>query len=453
MNSANWKKHLLDSLTLASIAIFSDNSFAIAVDSKTAELDSTTNQSAAKSSIQDASQISIDKDNDEKTDAQCWQIVVDNFASLTRMTPKQIQELFGTARTTIEKDVDSTIFQHENVLLDKNTVLKLSSGLMYVDEISLMPSTSDPKTINRRLDKEFGAHDWENDSVYTYAPRKQEDYYWAILKANLKVFLGMKKDELITLLGPERCSSQLRQTLDYRVGCERLRFFLVNDRVAFLQRVTGIYEKPGLFKQEVLPAPVTVNLWPIFEDKVDTLLGLNKEAYQRAMNISKTEIPLTIDPHKTQRSFTTIRSFVPQRLNGEQFWYLDDRIRASVSMESGLVNRIVFEPWQIAEDRALPHGAAETGWGALRPSGVNAVYTGAKRRDEATYWTAIKPNLRKLIGMKKQEIVALLGPERCFSEAGKSIDYRIGINRLRFFMRNDAVIGFVLTYDMYLHGT
>jgi hypothetical protein len=55
--------------------------------------------------------------------------------------------------------------------------------------------------------------------------------------------------------------------------------------------------------------------------------------------------------------------------------------------------------------------------------------------------------------MKQQEILALLGPERCSSEAGKSIDYRVGNNQLRFFLRKDTVVGFQLTNDMYLHDT
>jgi hypothetical protein len=134
-------------------------------------------------------------------------------------------------------------------------------------------------------------------------------------------------------------------------------------------------------------------------------------------------------------------------------WQLDDRIVSIVFMQRGLVQSIDFEPIEITEDRKQTHGLVRIGWGSTRPSDKDAVYTGAKRRDEATYWAAIRPNLQKLIGMKQQEILALLGPERCSSEAGKSIDYRVGNNQLRFFLRKDTVVGFQLTNDMYLHDT
>jgi hypothetical protein len=430
MSKINWKCRLLAPFIVSFLASSSSTSATIAANNQ----NSTSQQNTA-----------------EMTDADCWKIAGENFGSFGTMFPSQIDKLFGSSRASKFDGLSCFGPHNQTVTLDKESNLELSwartIGRDFIDEVVLAPTDLDAKELQSRGDKEFGEHDWENDTEYTNATGRDEDVCWKVLAANFQHLLGTKKEELRKLLGPERCSSKLLQTVDYKIGQQRLRFYFKNERVLFLQLATVMYEWPNGFKPRDLQWPMKAKLWPLFEEKIDRLLGAKSEDY-KAMTTSYKQEKLPF-PSRHQNLITALKL----RSNTKDYWFLDDRLAATIEMESGLVSTIVFEPIQQFEDHQIPHSRVRKGWGATRPSDEDAVYTGAKRRDDATYWAAIKPNLQKLIGMKRQEILALLGPERCSSEAGKSIDYRVGNSRLRFFLRKDIVIGFELKDDMYLHDT
>lgn len=457
MKKTNWKDHLLASLIVSLLSISSSASYstsiAFAADNQTVDVDPSPNPSSAKNFAQSSNQkqnSTTKPDTTEMTDADCWKIAGENFGSFGTMSPSRIGKLFGSLRASKFEGCE-WLGRNQTVTLDKDTTLNLSWGSLFlvdfIDEVVLAPNNLNTEELQSRRDKEFGEHDWENDTKYTYASGRNEDVYWKVLAANFQHLLGTKRKELRKLLGPERCSSKSLQTVDYKIGQQRLRFYFKNERVLFLQLATVMYTWPNGFKPEDLEWPMKAKLWPLFEEKIDRLLGAKSEDY-RAMTATYKQEKLPC-PSRHQKLITALKL----RTNTKDYWFLDDRMAATVAMESGLVSTIVFEPIQQFEDRQMPHSRIKASWLGSRPSNDDAVYTGAKRRDEATYWAAIKPNLRKLIGMKRQEILALLGPERCSSEAGKSIDYRVGNSRLRFFLRNDAVIGFELKNDMYLHDT
>lgn len=67
------------------------------------------------------------------------------------------------------------------------------------------------------------------------------------------------------------------------------------------------------------------------------------------------------------------------------------------------------------------------------------IYTGAKPKETAEYWTIIKANLDKFIGMSKANVIALMGPERCASEDQRTIDYRVGDDQFRLYFTDDKV--------------
>ncbi len=81
------------------------------------------------------------------------------------------------------------------------------------------------------------------------------------------------------------------------------------------------------------------------------------------------------------------------------------------------------------------------------------VYTGAKRKDEKEYWSIIKDNLDKFIGMNSEEITALLGPERCSSKPWNRIDYRIGDAGLTFYLKDGKVEKLRFKSNVYIPGT
>ena len=81
------------------------------------------------------------------------------------------------------------------------------------------------------------------------------------------------------------------------------------------------------------------------------------------------------------------------------------------------------------------------------------IWTGAKRKDEKEYWKIIKANLDKFIGMSSEEIVALLGPERCSNKGFGYITYRIGDAGLTFDLKDGKVKGYRLEADQFIPGT
>jgi hypothetical protein len=82
-----------------------------------------------------------------------------------------------------------------------------------------------------------------------------------------------------------------------------------------------------------------------------------------------------------------------------------------------------------------------------------AVWTGAKRRDEKEYWTIIKNNLDKFMGMTKEQILSLLGPERESSIPWNYIRYRVGDSSLTFFLKDGKVEKYRFQSDTYIPGT
>lgn len=86
-------------------------------------------------------------------------------------------------------------------------------------------------------------------------------------------------------------------------------------------------------------------------------------------------------------------------------------------------------------------------------SDSDIVWSGAKRKDEKEYWTIIKANLDKFIGMSSDEVVALLGTERCSSKSHTFIKYRIGDAGLAFFLKDGKVEKFEFNSNQYIPGT
>jgi hypothetical protein len=383
----------------------------------------------------------------EKTETNNWQILSDKIEYFGHLVPTQVEKLFGASQIVRENKPEETPGSRQVIQLDKNTELQLTATRFQIDEIVLMPTSPDSKYLYNKCANDDAEQDWKSDADYTYAPRQEESVYWSTVKANLKNFIGMDKIQLRHLLGPERCSSQSQQTVDYRIGNQRLRFYLNNDRVSFLKLITDKYGNENWFLSKITPAKPHPELWQIFQTQIDRLPGMTSEQYDSLVQNSREKEAANSKSAQSSSNRPRQRDYKTDK------WQLDDRISSTVFLQRGFVQSIDFEPIEITEDSKLAHGLVLTGWGCERPSDKDAIYTGAKRRDEATYWAAIKPNLQKLIGMKRQEILALLGPERCSSEAGKSIDYRVGNSRLRFFLRNGAVIGFELENDMYLHDT
>lgn len=97
--------------------------------------------------------------------------------------------------------------------------------------------------------------------------------------------------------------------------------------------------------------------------------------------------------------------------------------------------------WGLDEDGEHPNVRSEKVW------------TGAKRKDEKEYWSIIKANLDKFIGMSSEEITALLGPERCSSKPWNRIDYRIGDAGLTFYLKDGKVEKFRFKSNVYIPGT
>lgn len=101
---------------------------------------------------------------------------------------------------------------------------------------------------------------------------------------------------------------------------------------------------------------------------------------------------------------------------------------------SGLVGSVKFGPFWAASDSDI-------------------VWSGAKRKDEKEYWTIIKANIDKFIGMSSDEVVALLGTERCSSKSHTFIKYRIGDAELAFFLKAGKVEKLDFNSNQYIPGT
>jgi hypothetical protein len=83
----------------------------------------------------------------------------------------------------------------------------------------------------------------------------------------------------------------------------------------------------------------------------------------------------------------------------------------------------------------------------------DTVWTGAKRKNKNEYWTIIKDNLDKFIGMNQAELIALLGPPRCSSKHLNVVTFRIGDAGLDFGFKDDKVEKFRFESNRYIPGT
>ena len=84
-----------------------------------------------------------------------------------------------------------------------------------------------------------------SDDIYIGAKPKETAEYWTIIKANLDMFIGMSKANVIALMGPERCASEDQLTIDYRVGDDRFRLYFTDNKVSELELCKGVYDPPG----------------------------------------------------------------------------------------------------------------------------------------------------------------------------------------------------------------
>lgn len=131
--------------------------------------------------------------------------------------------------------------------------------------------------------------------------------------------------------------------------------------------------------------------------------------------------------------------------------HLDEKVDLKVLKSRGR-NEFCFLP-----TRKIPPGYLVTGpydggfeWPKV-PS--EAIWTGAKRKDEKEYWSIIKANLDKFIGMSGDEIVALLGPERQSSKPWSYVQYRVGDAGLTFYLKDGKAQKFKFKSDVYIPGT
>lgn len=175
-----------------------------------------------------------------KTDQEAgrWPVAKDLLENLVDMKPAEIVKAFGIP----EGNKRAT---YGVIYLGKGQQLRFSSydivfkrTNIYTDSLSRggmhesMRTGGDPGALYA-------------DDVYTGAPPKEAKEYWTIIKANLDKFIGMNKENVIALMGPERCASKDGLTLDYRVGDDRFRLYFEEEKVSELQLRKRVYDPPG----------------------------------------------------------------------------------------------------------------------------------------------------------------------------------------------------------------
>jgi hypothetical protein len=201
-----------------------------------------------------------------------------------------------------------------------------------------------------------------------------------------------------------------------------------------LRLVTALYFAMALSLSCCLFLPAqaeetsTRDNWKIAKANVDKFLAMNGEAIADLFGSKTTnELPCKIDINDQivlqfyNRKSLPIREFYISLTEPTQHQYLSFNHRAKGGFE-------------------------------LRES-PNTIWTGAKRKSEKEYWKIIKANLDKFIGMSGDEIIALLGPERCSSKPRNFIQYRIGDAGLTFFLKAGKVHKFKFKSDAYIPGT
>jgi len=173
---------------------------------------------------------------------------------------------------------------------------------------------------------------------------------------------------------------------------------------------------------------VNKDKWPIAKANIEKFLSMNGAAIADLFGSTTTyELPCKIDINDRiflqfyNRKSLPIRDFYISLTESTQRQYVSFNHRA-------------------------------TGGFDLR-EGPGTIWTGAKRKSEKGYWKIIKANLDKFIGMSGDEIIALLGPERCSSKPRNFIQYRIGDAGLTFFLKAGKVHKFKFKSDAYIPGT
>ena len=154
-----------------------------------------------------------------------WPIAKANIEKFLSMNGAAIADLFGSKRTY---ELPCKIDINDRIVLQFYSRKSLPIRDFYI-------SLSEPRqqtfhSFNHEANGGFELKE-SPDTIWTGAKRKSEKGYWKIIKANLDKFIGMSGDEIIALLGPERCSSKPRNFIQYRIGDAGLTFFLKAGKV------------------------------------------------------------------------------------------------------------------------------------------------------------------------------------------------------------------------------
>ncbi|MFA6210562.1 MAG: hypothetical protein WCT03_18855 [Candidatus Obscuribacterales bacterium] len=159
-----------------------------------------------------------------------WEIAKANVDRFLGLDPKALAALFKREPAW-----------HEcNIEMDDSMVLRFYRGKI-VDEFAFVPPDSHSMPGYRGRDERLEYPPAKSNTIWTGVKRKDEKEYWTLIKANLETFVGMSSEEIIALLGPERCSNQPRNTITYRIGDSCLDFYLKNSKVEKFKFRAAVY--------------------------------------------------------------------------------------------------------------------------------------------------------------------------------------------------------------------
>lgn len=121
---------------------------------------------------------------------------------------------------------------------------------------------------------------------------------------------------------------------------------------------------------------------------------------------------------------------------------LDNDVALQV-IKSGRTNEFSLVP-----ERHVMGGYSEANW--FSPEMAETIWTGVPGKKANDYWTIIKVNLDKLVGLNSAEIRQLLGPERCYKKGPFAfMDYRVGNARLRLSFKDEKCNEVTFTDNRY----
>ncbi len=171
-----------------------------------------------------------------------WKIAKANVDKFLAMNDKAIADLFGHKRDNkfgcrIEIDDNTTLQIYKTEPSPYLLPMKFSFQSMNIRPKTL-PSWMTHCGTGATYDSSF---DQGPDTVWSGAKRKEEKEYWKIIKANLDKFIGMSGEEVIKLLGTERCSSKSNNFIQYRIGDAGLTFYLCEDKVQIFSFKSDTY--------------------------------------------------------------------------------------------------------------------------------------------------------------------------------------------------------------------